>query len=457
MRAALPDHQPTPGPMAASQSPARASLTRRLGAGGLLGSTAIVFAGTALARLLGFFFYVVSARLLLPADYGLLAYALALVMVASILVTTAGNGLARFVARSEGNRLLVDAYVTNWSAVLALALVASLVVLLPLGPALGLNGWLLVGAALNVANLAVFDAYLQAQRGLSRFRAMACYYVLANLLQLLAVIVLAAMGWRSPALFLIVYGLSAIVGLALQQLIWPIPVSLRLVTISRQRVISIARYIRPFLLHGVFYGAWWGADLILVQHLLNDTATGNYAAAKTLAQALIMAPTAIAVAAGPRLSRLPDSAVPRYLVRMMALCIGVVLPLAAVMILFRHELTFAFFGAKYPGAALALTPLVAGTALHGLYLVLSSAWFGLGRPAIGPVATGVGTVVTVLTALALIPLLGIAGAGLGFAAGAMTQVAIVGAYTVWGLWLGPVVRLGQLPDEAVAGFAEVRG
>src|SRR5438105_13692679 len=108
MRAALPDHQPTPGPMAASQSPARDSLTRRLGAGGLLGSTAIVFAGTALARLLGFFFYVVSARLLLPADYGLLAYALALVLVASILVTTGGNAVARFRAGRRVHRPLVE-------------------------------------------------------------------------------------------------------------------------------------------------------------------------------------------------------------------------------------------------------------------------------------------------------------------------------------------------------------
>ena len=46
---------------------------------------------------------------------------------------------------------------------------------------------------------------------------MVVYYLLSNLLQLLAVIIAAALGWRSPALFLTIYGLSSVVALVLME------------------------------------------------------------------------------------------------------------------------------------------------------------------------------------------------------------------------------------------------
>ena len=54
---------------------------------GLLRSTAIVFLGDASARMLGFLFSVAAARLLTPAGYGQIAYALA---------ATPGAGAASF-------------------------------------------------------------------------------------------------------------------------------------------------------------------------------------------------------------------------------------------------------------------------------------------------------------------------------------------------------------------------
>ncbi|MDR0358894.1 MAG: hypothetical protein LBJ87_05445, partial [bacterium] len=55
----------------------RAILRRVMLDRGLLRASAIVFGGVSFARLLAFLFYIAAARLLAPADYGLLAYALA--------------------------------------------------------------------------------------------------------------------------------------------------------------------------------------------------------------------------------------------------------------------------------------------------------------------------------------------------------------------------------------------
>ena len=69
-----------------------------------------------------------------------------------------------------------------------------------------------------LANIAIFETYLQAQRGLGRFTAMGVYYTLANFLQLVAILVAGLLGWRSASLYLVLYGFSAIAAV----MFWPL-------------------------------------------------------------------------------------------------------------------------------------------------------------------------------------------------------------------------------------------
>ena len=86
----------------------------------LLRSSGVVFVGNASARALGFLFYVVAARLLQPSDYGTLAYALAILSTAAILLTNAPGGLARFLARNSGNPARQELYYSNWVGAVAI-------------------------------------------------------------------------------------------------------------------------------------------------------------------------------------------------------------------------------------------------------------------------------------------------------------------------------------------------
>jgi O-antigen/teichoic acid export membrane protein len=434
--------------------PSRITALRRAGDSALVRSSALVFVGTAIARVLGFAFYIAAARLLAPSDYGVVAYALAVVTVASTVVSTSPNGLARFIARHADDRIRQQTYLVNWTGVIGFALIASIAVLLLCAPLARLDGWLLAAVVLNLANMAIFETYTQLQRGLVRFVSMVSYYVLANLLQLVGILVAAAVGWRDPALFVGIYGASAIVALVLMEIVAPTRLRLIMAPLAWARMRQVSRYLAPYLVMGVFYAAWWSADVIMIEHLLNTTAAGNYAAGKTLGQILMLVPVAIGVAATPRIARLPDTALRRYFPTLIGLTLVVLIPICAFVLLVERPLIYTAYGPKYPAAVDALTPIVIGVSLHGLYLVINSAWGGLGRPNVAAVATGLGLVSTVATGLVVIPAVGLVGGGLAFCAGAATQLVVVVAYTLWGVYSGPAPRRGHLPETAMAAFVD---
>jgi O-antigen/teichoic acid export membrane protein len=428
-------------------SHATALIRRLVGELSMIRSSAVVFAGSAAARLLGFLFYVAAARLLEPADYGTLAYALAILVTASIFLTNAPGGLARFLARNVDDRAKQDHFYSNWVAVTGVMLLVSILLFVPFIPITRLTGWLALGVVVNLANIAIFETYLQAQRGLGRFRAMGIYYTLANFLQLVAILVAGLLGWRSASLYLVLYGFSAIAAVILMRLTAPTPLSFRLNTVTLRQMRRISRYIAPIIAQGLFHSLWWGADLILINRLLSATAAGNYAAAKTLTQALTLAPAALTMAAGPRLSRLSEGDLRKEILHLLGLACVAILPPAAVLVLLQHPLTQLIYGSKYSEVLDAFNALALGVVLYGFYLVLASVWGALGRPLVGAVTTACGTVVTVILAVLLIPSLGLLGGGIAFAAGAGVQLMVVIVFTAWGLYAGVTARYGHLPDE----------
>lgn len=407
----------------------------------LMRKSAVVLSGFSVARLLGFLFAVAAARLLVPSDFGRMTYALALAAIASVLITAAPCGLSRYLARHRDDRVLQENYFSNWLTVVGLLLVASLIVALPIASGLGLGGWMVAGIAANLLGVTVFESYKEVQRGLDRFTSMALCYGLANLIQLAAILGAAALGWRSAALFVIIYGLSGLAACLVLQALAPIHLRFQRSGLTRRRMLEVIRFIRPLLLQSVFFAAWLSSDLILVQHVLGATATGNYGAAKTLANAVWLAPAAIGTVLVPRVARLPEAELKRYLPGVVGLAALVTVPAAVGLVVFGRPLTAFTFGARYPDAAAALGLLGLGMALHGLYMVPFGLWIGLGRPTIDMVAAAVAMVCTVAAAVVLIPLHGLAGAAAAFCLGSALRLVVISGFTVWALYLRPGAAL----------------
>jgi O-antigen/teichoic acid export membrane protein len=401
--------------------------------GALLRSSTIVFAGTTAARLLGFLFSVAAARVLAPASYGQLAYALAIVTISSILIGNAPTGLSRFMARHAARDEKQSRFFSNWLVVVGLMLAVSLVLVPPLGAVAGLGGWMLVGLTANLVGIAILQTYRELQRGLQHFAAMVVFCVVANALQLAGILLAAALGWRSAALFLTIYGLSSVAALAVIVPIAPISLQFSRRALAARRIKAIFRFIRPLVVQTVLFAVWFGADLILVQRLLSPTAAGNYAAAKTMVTVLYLAPAAIASGVAPRVVRMSNGALRKYLTGALTLTAAATLPVLAVVAAWGVPLTHAIFGEKYPHAAEPLSWLGLGMALYGFYLILESAWVGLGRPLIDAIATGAAMLGTIVTGLLLIRPLGLSGAAIAFTTGSAMELAVIGFYTAWTL------------------------
>ncbi len=414
---------------------------------GLLRSSAILFFGGTAARLIGFLFSVAAARLLLPGDYGLFAYGLAIVGFASILISSAPAGLASFVARYQGHPREQELHFSNWLAVISLLMALSILLMVPIAAVARLSASMLLAVIANLVGLAVLQTYKEAQRGLERFAAMTIFYFLANVVQLLAILAVAGFGFRNAPVFLAIYGLSSIAALAIVQPVAPLALRFVRDTVEWQRMVAVARYIQPLVLQTVFFAIWFGADLILVQRMLGSTAAGNYAAAKSLANAVYLAPSAVSGAVMSRIARMPEMSLGGYLGRVLVFATVVTTPLLVIFVAFGRPLTSVIFGHRYSQVGTPLAVLAIGMAFYGVYLVLAGSWRGLGRLGIDASATGAGTLVTLLTGLVLVPRAALLGAAIAFSSGAFVQLAVIGAYTARQIGSGRMSRLDDIMER----------
>ena len=397
---------------------------------GLVGSSGLVFVGNLIARALGLLFLIAAARFLGPTKYGLLAYALVIANLGSVLINNAPAAMAGFLARNAGNRTEQERYFSNWAVVVTGSLAISLVAIVPLALLVGLRDWMIPALWANLLGVAVFESYRRTQQGLANFGRMAGFYVIANAIQLGVILVLGLLEIRDAALYLTVYGLTNVAALILLQSAAPTRLHFSLRAVRRGLVRQISLISLPLVLQTSLYTVWFGADLIMVRFFLAPPFAGNYAAAKTLVNIVAFPAGAIGMALLPRIAGLKGPEFRRQMLRGLALTALPVVPALLLLVSLDGPIVSVLFGAKYPHATDALPWLGWGMGAYAFYIVLESVWVGLGRPVITAVATGCGMVVTIAAGITFIPHAGLAGAGASFAMGAVTHLAVIGAFTV---------------------------
>lgn len=422
--------------------------TRLLGARrGLVGSSALLIAGTSAARLVSLAFSIAAARLLSPTGYGQLAYALVVANVASVLLINAPTGLTRYLARHRGNRRIQEAYLSNWVVAIAAVVVVSMAVAAPIAPLLGLHGGMVLGTLATIFGLGVMQTYVQIQTGLEHFARMSAFWLSANIIQLIAVLDAALFGFRSPEVFLTCYGLSGVLALVVFQLLDPLGLRVSLRAISRERMKVVWRYTLPLLFANAFVTVWLGCDMALVERMLPARDGGVYASAKTLAQALALAPQAIATAVLPGVSGLAGSEIAPFLKRAIALILAVQVPAVLLIALVGSWLAGLVFGGDYARAGEVLPLVATGMGLYGVFSVVESAWLGLGRTMASTIAAFLGMACTLGLGLTLVPAIGARGAAVAFAAGGVVAVAVLLGRVVWALGgSGPSRDVGHIED-----------
>ena len=409
---------------------AREAGRRILKGDGLVGSSGLLFTGNLIARAIGLLFVVAAARFLGPANYGLMAFALVIASFGTVLISNAPAGMSGFLARNAGDRGQQDKYFSNWVLAVAVVLAVSLIAIVPIGLIAGLRGWMIPALMTNLLGIAIFETYRNTQRGLANFGAMTAFYILANVVQFCAVMILGLAGFHSATIFVAVYGLTNVAALVVLQLLSPLPLTFAFRAVRLALARRIALISAPLLVQSALFAIWFGADLIMVRFFLPATNTGDYAASKTLVNLIALPAGAIGSALVPRIATLTGPPFRRQLVKALLLAAALAVPALVVLVALGKPIVALVFGARYPHAVEALPWLAAGMCAYAFYVVLESVWVGLGRPLIDAVATACGMVMTIAIGLVLISGTGLPGAGAAFALGALTQLAVIGAFTL---------------------------
>jgi O-antigen/teichoic acid export membrane protein len=417
---------------------------------GLLGALAVapatVFVSFAAGRVFGTVLAAAAARSLTTADFGRMSYALALAALAGAASAAAPMGLSRTIADGDASVRRREAYSNHLAAVILLAAAGAGAIGL-LGPRLGLDLGLVVAATIAIVGAAARETYRETQRGLGRAAAAHGYGAAFGLLQLLAMLALSGLGWRSPGAFAATYGLAALAVPLVANRLRPPPVRLSVALLGGHRTLEVLRSLRSPALQALFSAGCLGLDLIAVGWLLGASAAGRYAAAKALAALILVAPSGIGFALLPGtlqvVARTPATA--RPLVRALGLAAGGALVAAAAFVLAGRSLIELIFGRADVLDARTLGVMAAGAALSGCATVLASLCNALRRPAAGTAAAGIAAAVTAVAALALVPPLGLEGAAWALTAGSALRLLLMGAY------LPVALRLGAL-DEVASGL-----
>jgi O-antigen/teichoic acid export membrane protein len=350
------------------------------------------------ARLLSFAFYLLAARALEPASFGVVRYTITLSLVAFAGLQVLVKALMKELGGARGD-------VDHVREVLGTGIVVSVVVfvisgvLTILAAQLGLTASAQpLGLLAVLAGTACFQLYYAMGRGVGQVNRPAITYVGASACQLVAFGVLAAVTRPSVTATLWIYGATGAVPLVIWEL-WRPLLRRNQLRVTKQAARVLWRISAPLILGQMAYIVWNSADQIWVASALGANQIGWYAAAKNISQVLIVLPAGTNGALLPRMAelraakRVPDALKLLYLTTLALL--GASAVIATVLIVFRAHLMQFLYGAAYAPAAGPLVGLAIAMMIYAGHFTLTGSAIGLGRPGISTFTICIAAIVEV--------------------------------------------------------------
>jgi O-antigen/teichoic acid export membrane protein len=388
-------------------------------------SLVLNLAGRGSGLAMGFISSVLLARLLGPADRGLLALMLSVSTVV-LAVAAVGQPLAvTYYASRRGakNRAILGNTFLH-ALVLAVVLIPLTLVLYPqianaVGRGQGGVTWVLAAALVPITFL---DWTTSNQLlGMLRFGLYNGLKFLVQALYTVAVVVLVGVMSLSVTGGLIATAVGSLVTVV--GCVWPI-IGWRRPTVSRSLLREMLHYGSRVQVGVIFQMVNYRLDVIIMQFFRPLTQVGYYVAAQTIAEFVITIATAFQSSLLPLIShyegdeRQADVSVKSL--RRYGILAG-----AAVLVnsMFGTAVIFFAYGQQFRPAILPMLVLLPGVWFLGMGLVIQSDLGGRGRPGLSSQLAGLAAAVTVVLDFALIPPLGVMGGA----------IASVVAYTTFGI------------------------
>ncbi len=406
---------------------------------------AVSSVGNIIARLLGLLFSIVIARTYGPVGFGLVRYAIGVATLGIIIVGPIPNIISRYVAVHRKDFEKVDAYFSNAALLTTLVLAVSLI-----GATVYLWGNsfdVLAGAILVMCGTTAFNVYTELAKGLGAITRMSLYYVVCNLGQLIAIL-LVTEGFRihSIGLALAIYGLSMIIPIVLFEIGKSSSVHFNLGLINKSKLHEVATFSVPIVIAHGCYTAWLTLDLLFIERQLGAEAAGIYSAAKTVVLAFTFIPYALITVALRYFARGSQRDAWRSVMISLTTSAGSSFALLAIVSVSGLALLKAGFGARYETAAPSLLILSAGMTMYGMYLVFEMWLVAKGYPWLHALSMLVTFAVSTSMEIILLPLSGMVGVAFGAACGIGA-----GAITIACCYVAVSIRLGKRLSAPASG------
>jgi O-antigen/teichoic acid export membrane protein len=386
------------------------------GARRILANTAYRALADVASKVASLVFFVVLARELGEADFGVFTFAFTLVLLLTVLGNFGQDAiLTREVARDRG---LLDDYFANTLALKVAVSLPLLAVGLAVGSLVGIDartrdvvailGLAVVAEMLMATCFATFQSFERL-----------VFIPVALISQRFATAIvgvaalLAGAGLRTVAL---IYLGGAVLGIAIALIALVTRVSRPRLRLEPGRWPTLMRAALWTGLAGVFAVILFRVDTAMLAAYEPDSVVGNYGAAYRLVEATLFLSWSVGAAVYPVFSRLrPDSDPPVTAVfeRAVKLVVALTLPLSVGAAVFARPLVELLYGREYSDAAGALALLAPTIALYPLCYLTGSLLVAQNRQHLTALVYGAMAVENILANLVLIPWLSLDGAAIG--------------------------------------------
>ncbi len=271
---------------------------------------------------------------------------------------------------------------------------------------------------LMVAGLSFDTMYFQTLTARTRYTAAATYRLIANIAQLLAIVLVFTMGLQSVTLVVGIFALSYFFGFAGVE-----PRQRALIDLMRRRVVATHNQLRklaitavPTLLTGLAYAGIVGLDTYLVR-LASPNLVAGYGAAKTLASPFLLIPIAVVTIVQPETAR--ADATRANALRRHLLLFGLLVSAVAIVGCWTLSgfVVSIIYGSRYQEAATTLSWLGTGATFLGFHTLLQVWCWGRDRYVPPMISLSTGALIAISCNLLLVPSLGAEGAGIAVCGG----------------------------------------
>ncbi|MCB2180232.1 oligosaccharide flippase family protein [bacterium] len=347
----------------------------------LLKGSAMISIGTIVARVLGFAFSIVLARIFTTGDYGAIQYSITVASVVGIVSQPMGQHvLSRFIGRYSKDPEKLNQMVAHIVTLLAITFILSLIIAAPF---LNAIHQLSIGVLVIFFGETLFYSYWGMAAGTQNANKLTIAYLSSNLFQLiLVVLAFQVFNSQSTMLALIIYGSSYLLPLLILQFFYPLPIKFHTVKYNKEIFIEIIKFSFPKLVSHASYIGYRSLDIFLLEYYSTPKELGAYLLSRTIVSVFLFIPRGISSLLMPKVASVDDAEAKNSLNQMVIISLAINVLIFAFYMLFNDWAISTVFGENYKLNMLTYAIMGLTAIFVGMYDLINSYSVGKGSPAI---------------------------------------------------------------------------